>query len=478
MNRFLAVLLLMIPVILIAQPAPDTLWTRTFGGAGDDSVSVMRRTCDGGFVIAGYTTSFGAGGKDMYVVKTDSLGNLEWQHTYGGSGDDVVTDIHQLADGGYVIGGNSNSDTSIIKWVAIRIDSVGDSLWVYALQWFGGAETVGQRTGIIPFADGYYLIAKVDRSSSTWFGGCMVTLNPDGIPTDTSLLGNCAVGVHFWLGDVEVFADGTALFAYTLSCWVQNNPNDPWNEIYEDLFAKVDASGVFCCTGGTELSNPLSIYGVARTEDGDYIALSERPAIYRLDTLAQVERQYDLQLSSLADIRPGLQDGFVVLRSSNSIELYGFDSSGTQRWNRNYGSSGVSYAAALESTPDGGYAIAGTVTSFGAGDMDMYLVKTGPDHPLGTEAAAATLPTSFVLSTYPNPFNPATTLSFTLPKAGRTRVTVYDLQGREVKVLADGMMRAGEQKMTFDGSELPSGIYFAQVEAGEMVMTQKMMLLK
>jgi hypothetical protein len=88
------------------------------------------------------------------------------------------------------------------------------------------------------------------------------------------------------------------------------------------------------------------------------------------------------------------------------------------------------------------------------------------------------LPKRHTLSCHPNPFNPSTTLSFTLPKSGLTSIAVYDVTGRKVETLRDGMMETGEHQVKFDGSQLPSGLYFARFQSGEFNATQKLLLLK
>jgi hypothetical protein len=109
--------------------------------------------------------------------------------------------------------------------------------------------------------------------------------------------------------------------------------------------------------------------------------------------------------------------------------------------------------------------------SFAAYYLDIPI----PSHsaPSGTPA-----PEDFRLTSYPNPFNPATTLAFTLAKAGMTTLAVYDITGRTVQTLQSGVMDAGEHNLKFDGAALPSGLYFARIESGEFTATQKLLLLK
>ncbi|RPH96477.1 T9SS C-terminal target domain-containing protein [candidate division KSB1 bacterium] len=86
--------------------------------------------------------------------------------------------------------------------------------------------------------------------------------------------------------------------------------------------------------------------------------------------------------------------------------------------------------------------------------------------------------TTFSVSAYPNPFNPQTTIAFDLPADGRVILTVYDLTGRIVEKIVDGVLPRGSHTLTFDGSKYASGIYFAQLQAGHSSRVQKLMLLK
>ncbi len=85
--------------------AGNVQWTRTIGGGEDDEGHSIVRTVDGGYAVAGWTLSFGAGVADVYVVKLDGAGNVEWTRTIGGGGDDEGYSIVQTVDGGYAVAG-------------------------------------------------------------------------------------------------------------------------------------------------------------------------------------------------------------------------------------------------------------------------------------------------------------------------------------------------------------------------------------
>ncbi len=87
-------------------------WNRTYGGMSEDQAQISKcvvQTSDGGYALAGYTESFGAGWADFWLVKTDSAGNEEWNQTYGGSNDDLAYSVIETSDWGYAIAGRTES---------------------------------------------------------------------------------------------------------------------------------------------------------------------------------------------------------------------------------------------------------------------------------------------------------------------------------------------------------------------------------
>src|SRR5437667_11236545 len=83
-------------------PTQSTSWARILGGPGFDQASTAIQTSDGGYVVAGYTTSFGVGA-DAWILKLDYLGRVDWQKAYGGRGADIPSFIQQTEDAGYVV---------------------------------------------------------------------------------------------------------------------------------------------------------------------------------------------------------------------------------------------------------------------------------------------------------------------------------------------------------------------------------------
>ena len=95
---------------------PTIQWEKTYGGSKFDGVNYIQQTSDGGYICGAYTNSSDSdvtgahGGVDCWAVKIDALGAIQWQHTYGGSGDDQIDQIKEDVNGGYIISGYTASD--------------------------------------------------------------------------------------------------------------------------------------------------------------------------------------------------------------------------------------------------------------------------------------------------------------------------------------------------------------------------------
>jgi type IX secretion system substrate protein len=119
----------------------DTLWVKKFGGTGDDGARYVAQTFDSGFIISGVTNSFGAGARDIYIIKTDSNGNIEWSKTFGTINNDISYSIIQTSDSGFVALGILNAWTTNSDMILIKLNSLGDTLWTK--QYGGSGSDIG-----------------------------------------------------------------------------------------------------------------------------------------------------------------------------------------------------------------------------------------------------------------------------------------------------------------------------------------------
>lgn len=137
----------------------NRVWEKTLGGPYGDGARAVAETPDGGFIVAGWTGSFGDGGANVYVVKTDALGNLVWQKVFGGDGDDWAYSVLSTATSDYIIGGYSESFVSgtggLADFYLIKINPEGQLVWQHTY----GNEFANYGRSMIPAADGGYVMA-------------------------------------------------------------------------------------------------------------------------------------------------------------------------------------------------------------------------------------------------------------------------------------------------------------------------------
>jgi hypothetical protein len=141
--------------LIETDSAGNMMWNQTYGGTEMDWGHSMVPTCDGGYAIAGETDSFGAGNDDFWLVKTDSAGNMEWNQTYGGIRWEKAYSLVQTSDGGYALLGWTNSFGADGDYWLVKTDSAGNMEWNHT---YGGSlGDIGY--AVVQTVDGGYAMA-------------------------------------------------------------------------------------------------------------------------------------------------------------------------------------------------------------------------------------------------------------------------------------------------------------------------------
>ena len=423
----------------------DTLWIRTYGGANNDYGNCVQQTSDGGYIIAGSTGSFGTGGLDVYLIKTDSNGNEMWAHTYGSSYDDEGYSVQQTADGGYIIAvytETSGLDMSLEDFILIKTDSLGKESWTKT---YGGS-SYDYCWSVQVCHDGGYTAAGYTNS----FGAGK---------HDAYLVRTDANGKKLWskaYGDnrsnnsycVQQTADKGFILAGATVVFFD------WPDWDQDVYLiKTDSNGDKMWTvnhGGAGIDNASF---VRQTTDGGYIIAGSTTSFGAGET---------------------------------DIYLIKTDSGGAEQWVQTYGTINYEVAHCVQQTADGGYVIVGTTRPSPSGDADIYLIKTDSMGKLtGIQSEFShSSPSGYTLWTnYPNPFNSSTKIMYTLPQYSYIEVHILDLLGRQVRTLMAEGQFAGTHQVTWNGLDdadkrVTSGVYLYSLAAEGYTETKKLLLLK
>lgn len=466
---------------VLAQPI-DSLWSRTFGGTDWDECYSVQQTSDGGYILAGYTASFGSGSRDFWLVKTDESGDSLWSRTFGGTADDECYAISQTSDGGYILGGKTRvyDATSDDGWL-VKTDANGDSLWSRG---FGGNST-DRVYGVLEVSDGYVIAGQTysfSMSGQMW----MVKTDFDGDSLWSRTYGAYDDDACYAIAQTS---DGGYILAG--KAWTFDGGR------YDFSLVKTNASGdtLWSRTYGGDQDDVC--YAVQQTSDGGYILGGNSqsygvgsPDIWLVKTDAGGDSVWSRVFggSSVDMCRSVIQTpdgGYTLAGYTHSFGVGNGDAwvgkvsaDGDSLWSQTFGGSvGEERFNSLQQTADGGYIFGGVTGSFSAGQFDFWLVKTGPD-PTSVDPYAVPSPYSYRLEAFPNPFNAATTLSFTLPKSSQIVLSAYDVLGRETALIADARYAAGSHSISWQCPDCASGVYLITLTGDGFHAVQKAVLLR
>ena len=467
----------------------ETVWTQTYGGASNDGLRSVCETTDGCFAAVGYTYSFGPSGLNIYVVKVDAEGDTIWTRAIGGSGRDYGWGICQGVDGGCVIAGYTTSSGAGREDVYVAsIDADGAVVWE---ETYGGNGSDEGRT-ILRTSDGCFLVAGLtDSYGAGQSDSYLLKLNAEGDTVWTRVFGGAqsdwaesccqaADGCYFICGTTG--SNGLSRDIYVTK--VDAAGTTVWQRFYGDFSTWIsqdfggavvaEADGGLAVAGSRIIlsTDPLDVYFLRADSLGVQIALKRYASPFI---------EYGLSMCGMPDggyLICGADKNEVTLK--NDLLLVKRVTGSGWGWEQVIGGSGSDWGSCIIETDPGQYLIAGHTECSGAGGYDGWLLMMR-EADAGVPGISSKS-TEVWTSPSPNPFRGGTEIRFALPSASEVGICIYNFAGRRVKTICRGPFPAGGNAASWDGCDdrgerVAPGIYLVRITAGESSAVIKLVRL-
>ncbi len=549
--------------VCLAQPTIE--WQKCLGGSDDDEAHSIQQTSDGGYIVAGYSWSNDGDVsgwhdcRDYWVVKLNSSGDIECQKCLGGSDYDEAYSIQQTSDGGYIVAGYSSSNDGDVSgwhegydsdgnptydyWV-VKLNSVDDIVWQKCL----GGSDYDKAHSIQQTSDGGFIVAGYSSSNDGDISGhhgstgypyydyWIVKLSSSGdIEWQRSLGGSARDEAY----SVQQTSDGgfiVAGYSYSNDGDVSGNHGMPGSPDY--WVVKLNSTGDIVwqkCLGGSGYDEAASIQqtsdggfivaGYSYSNDGDVSGNHGRGDywVVKLDSAGTIVWQRSLGGSDedwAASIQQTSDGGFIVAgwSDSNDGDVSGhhgmmdywvvkLNAAGDIVCQKSLGGSANDDATSIQQTSDGGFIVAGYSYS-NDGDVsgyndwgDYWVVKLSPEEGISDDNNGLQ-PLAYTISAYPNPFNSSCAITLSGINKGACSlvdgtVEIYDLRGNVVATpyslrlsvpLNKGDRNRASAKVSGGSDQgvyiwhpdksTPSGIYLIKATIGDRIITKRAVLLK
>jgi hypothetical protein len=485
---------LLFPLVAVAfistvwAAAPEVQWTLPVGGQEGESGWWVEVTSDGNFIASGTTTSFGAGAIDAYLVRADMWGDTLWTKTLGGSANDAGLSVAEMAGGGYLVAGYSASfGAGDEDAYLVRTDAAGDSVW---MRRYGGTEidlfycarqtslgsivACGYTYSTVPYdtadayavmttSDGYLKWERVyggggdDRLAEiieTGDGGfAMVGFSRYVPPTDT-----CQIYV------VRINAGGDTL-------WTRRY-GGPGMDYGSGIRETPDGGFMVLGTTYSYGAGGSDIYLVRTDADGDTLwtrTYGGPGDEWGYDLIQTPDMGYAIG-GRTSSYGAGMQDFYVVKIQADGDII----------WTQTHGGPANDLGLSIRETGDHGFIMCGYTASYGSGRDDLYLVKFKPD-----AAGIGGLPQDDGVRLElagTNPFKHEVGITFGCRGSEVARVSVYSVSGKEVARLFKGSV-SGRRTAQWDGCDaagrdVSPGVYFVRFATRSGSVAKKVVLMR
>ena len=418
-------------------------WSQMFGGNGSDRAECVVQTFDGGYILAGYTQSFGAGSFDFWLIKTDSSGNEEWNRTFGGSSGDRAYHVQQTSDGGYILVGATESFGAGYNDIfLIKTDSNGDSLWAKI---FGGSSGDKARA-VQQTLDGGYILAGYTSS----FG---------------------SEGGDFWL--IKTDSGGNMEWSHTFG---RSNSNDGAHAV------KQTGDGGYIIAGNTYyFGSAFSDFYLVKTEENGYI-------LRKYSITVDVPDPSTITVNDSSTVTATILDTLGNRIQGEAMNITFVSQLGLGIFGQVIENNDTTYSAIYVAGNSTGIDTLWAINPVCAENDSAW--TTISIQPSGINGAVIFhKPKNYYLAqNYPNPFNQQTNIRYQLLVNGKVTLNIFNTQGQLIKTLFEGLREAGSYETIWHGRDerdegVASGVYFYRLEvcSGEkanFMDTKKMVLLR
>jgi hypothetical protein len=486
--KFILLCFLIFGALSLSAQKPDTLWTKTYGGDYDDAGRCVQETPDGGYIIAGYKSVDHGGkwNKDIVVIKTDGLGNKDWERAFGSDEyDDEGYWVELLPGGEYAVvtGYTKPPSSTQVVWAAKLAVSNGST----AGEGWEQTYTQAIRGWCIKNAsDGGFIIVADAPSSGM---PMLVKLYSNGTKAWHQSYGSHFSGTCY--GKKEVVESTNGGFALV-------GEDHSYGGAISGFILQTDSSGDFLRIKedegyfGAYLYNYTSVYNTydsgyiiagKHCSGGDYhLFVRKRDSIGEKEWCKTFYNSGDWWGNSIMQ----LHDSNYIVSGGGANDLFVAkidDASGDTIWTKRIGGANSDVGNCVRETSDYNYIAVGGTTSYGAGGSDIYLVKIGTLSQIKIEDKKNAPKVFSCAQNYPNPFNINTTIRYGLPKSSKVCLEVYNLAGQKIQTLVDAEQSAGYKTASWDGrtssgKEVPQGIYFYVFKAGDFAKNYKMIVIR